>query len=61
MAPSNDDKTQIYTDSSGKWRWRVRARNGRTITASGEAFASRASAKRAAIRVTGRDPEVVKD
>jgi uncharacterized protein YegP (UPF0339 family) len=41
----------VYADSAGKHRWRATARNGQTVAASGEAFGSRSSAKRAATNV----------
>lgn len=37
-------KLEIYL--SGGWRWRVKARNGKIVAASSEAFATRAGAKR---------------
>ncbi len=39
-------KFEIYADSSGKYRWRLVARNGQTVASSGEAF--RLEAKRPA-------------
>ena len=44
----------LFPDASAKWRWHLRASNGRLIAASGESFASRASAKRAALNVSRR-------
>lgn len=44
-------KIVIYEDSSGYWRWRLRAANGRTFACSGEAFDSRFNAVRAAKRL----------
>jgi uncharacterized protein YegP (UPF0339 family) len=35
------------------WRWRLKAANGRQVACSGEAFASRANAERAAMRLVG--------
>jgi uncharacterized protein YegP (UPF0339 family) len=40
--------TEIYTDSSGQWRWRIRAKNGKVIAASGESFDNHSNAVRAA-------------
>ena len=40
-------KVEIFKDSGGSWRWRVRARNGRLVCTSGESFASKFNAKRA--------------
>ena len=50
-----NDRVQVFKSQSGKWYWRVKAANGRTITTSGESFASKSNAKRAALRVTGRE------
>jgi uncharacterized protein len=41
-------KLEVYDDAGGKARWRLKATNGQTVAASGEAFASRSSARRAA-------------
>lgn len=38
---------EIFRDSRGDWRWRLRAGNGRVIADSGEGYASRWNAKRA--------------
>lgn len=48
---------QVYTDASGKWRWRSVARNGRITAASGEAFDSQRNAWRAATR----EVDVIRD
>lgn len=32
---------QIYTDSSGEWRWKFIAANGKTIAASSEGYKDR--------------------
>ena len=47
-------KFVIYTDSSGKYRWRLVAGNGQTVASSGESFDSRANARRAAENVQSR-------
>lgn len=39
---------EIYADKGGKARWRLKSSNGQTIASAGQAFASRASAKRSA-------------
>ena len=44
-------KFVIYTDSGGKYRWRLVAGNGQTIASSGESFDSRSNARRAAENV----------
>ena len=31
-------KFEVYQDKRGEWRWRLRARNGRQIAASGEGY-----------------------
>jgi uncharacterized protein YegP (UPF0339 family) len=41
-------KFEIYADSSGQYRWRLVSSNGQTIGSSGESFASKANAIRAA-------------
>jgi len=38
----------IYQDRSGKWRWRLRARNGNIVADSGQGYATKHNAKRAA-------------
>lgn len=40
-------KMTVYKDESGQWRWRL-VRYGRNVAASGEAFASKPNAVRAA-------------
>ena len=42
---------QVFKDAGGKWRWRLRAGNGKTIATSGESFASHYNAVRAALNV----------
>jgi uncharacterized protein YegP (UPF0339 family) len=44
-------KFEIYADSGGGFRWRLVAANGQTVATSGEAFASKANATRAAENV----------
>jgi uncharacterized protein YegP (UPF0339 family) len=46
---------ELYTDSSGQWRWRKVAANGRSTDNPGESFASKSNAKRAA---TGTHPDL---
>jgi uncharacterized protein YegP (UPF0339 family) len=41
---------EVYPDKAGRYRWRTRARNGQITSASGESFASRRNAMRAARR-----------
>ena len=42
---------EIYADASGSYRWRLVASNGQTVAPSGESFASKANARRAAENV----------
>jgi uncharacterized protein YegP (UPF0339 family) len=41
-------KFEVYPDASGQYRWRLVASNGAKIASSGESFASRENARRAA-------------
>lgn len=41
----------VYADEGGRWRWRLRLGNGRKFAVSGESFASRRNARRAADRM----------
>lgn len=45
-----------FQDEGGKWRWRLYADNNKKIATSGEWFASRANARRAAQRVSAVAP-----
>ncbi len=42
---------EIYADAGGSYRWRLVASNGQTVASSGESFASKANARRAAENV----------
>jgi len=42
---------EVYETSAGNWRWRAKAGNGETIAGSGENFASKQNAERAADNV----------
>jgi uncharacterized protein YegP (UPF0339 family) len=44
-------KFEVYADSGGNYRWRLKAANGQTVAASGESFASKANAREAAENV----------
>ena len=44
-------KFEIYADAGGNYRWRLVASNGQTVASSGESFASKANARRAAENV----------
>jgi uncharacterized protein YegP (UPF0339 family) len=41
-------KLVVYPDRTKKWRWKLLAANGQSVASSGESFATKASAKRAA-------------
>lgn len=41
-------KFEIYADTGGGFRWRLVSSNGQTIASSGQSFASKANAVRAA-------------
>ena len=49
-------KFQIYADTAGKYRWRLRDNNNVIIASSGEHFDSRYSARRAAENVRSTAP-----
>ena len=42
---------QIYSDTAGKYRWRLKSSNGQTVASSGESFDSKSNATRAAENV----------
>ena len=47
------DRIEFYTDAGDKWRWRLRASNGRILADSGQGYSRRVDAVRACGRVTG--------
>jgi uncharacterized protein YegP (UPF0339 family) len=47
---SRPDKTIVYQDKSGAWRWKRVAGNGEIIADSGEGYTRLADAERAASR-----------
>jgi uncharacterized protein YegP (UPF0339 family) len=57
-------KLTTYQDKAGGHRWRMQAPNGKIVADSGEAYASKRSAERAAAKligaplmlITGKDP-----
>ena len=53
-------KFQIYSDASGKFRWRLKDGAGEKVALSGETFASRSEAKVAAqlVKDTAPDAEI---
>jgi uncharacterized protein YegP (UPF0339 family) len=44
-------KFEIYSDTSRKYRWRLKSGNGQTVASSGESFDSKSNATRAAENV----------
>ena len=44
-------KFEVYEDASGEHRWRLKAGNGEIVASSGESFASKQNAERAAQNV----------
>lgn len=40
-------KFEIYEDKAGQWRWRLVAKNGRTVADSGEGYHSQGNVRRA--------------
>ncbi|RLM68091.1 DUF1508 domain-containing protein [Halorubrum sp. Atlit-8R] len=47
---------EIYEDTAGEWRWRLRHRNGNVLADSGEGYDSRSSAVEAVTRVKANAP-----
>ena len=45
---------EVYRDLAGEYRWRITARNGQIVATSGEAFATKGNAERAAEMVEAR-------
>ncbi len=39
---------RVFKDKADKWRWNLRAKNGKKIATSGESFVHKGNAKRAA-------------
>ena len=52
---------EIYADTAGKFRWRLKDGNSETVASSGESFASRDNAKRAAQNVKSTAPTATID
>lgn len=44
-------KLDIYKDSRGEWRWRLRARNGKIVADSGEGYKTTAGVRKAVRRL----------
>ena len=49
-------KFEVFADASGSYRWRLVASNGEKVATSGESFANRENAKRAAQTVKREAP-----
>ena len=47
---------EVYADAGGEWRWRLRHQNGNILADSGEGYASRSNARRAAERLRTMAP-----
>jgi uncharacterized protein YegP (UPF0339 family) len=50
-------KFEVYQDTAGNYRWRLKDGNGEKVASSGESFASRSNAKRAAENVKKTAPD----
>jgi uncharacterized protein len=44
-------KFEIYKDTAGNYRWRLKSSNGQTVASSGESFDSKSNARSAAENV----------
>ena len=44
-------KFEVYKDSGGNYRWRLKSSNGQTVGSSGESFSSKGAAHKAAENV----------
>jgi uncharacterized protein YegP (UPF0339 family) len=49
-------KFEIFLDKAGHYRWRLKASNGQKVATSGESFASKDNARRAARSVKSPAP-----
>lgn len=45
------DPSEIYPDTAGNYRWRLKSSNGQIVASSGEAYDSKSNATRAAENV----------
>ncbi len=54
-------KFELYTDTKGEFRWRLKASNGQTIATGGEGYSSKASAKNGieSVKKNAPDAEIV--
>jgi uncharacterized protein YegP (UPF0339 family) len=53
----SDATFELYEDSAGEYRWRLRHRNGNIIAEPGEGYASRRNAREAVERIQGYAPD----
>jgi uncharacterized protein YegP (UPF0339 family) len=51
MASKRMARLDVYKDSKGEWRWRVRAQNGKVMADSAEGYKARGSCRHAAMRI----------
>ncbi|WP_135304465.1 HVO_2922 family protein [Haloarcula amylovorans] len=51
---------ELYTDSAGDWRWRLRHSNGNIVADSGEGYTSKAKAKQGirSVKSNASDAEI---
>ena len=49
-------KFVIYQDKAGKWRWRLKAGNGRIVADSGQGYSTKGNAKQAVFMMQGGVP-----
>jgi uncharacterized protein YegP (UPF0339 family) len=60
-APESDAAFELFEDSAGGFRWRLRHDNGNILADSGEGYSSRSNARRAARRVSELAPDAAVD
>lgn len=59
--PSIVYKAHITQDKDGRWSWRLRSPNGRTVACSGETFSRKDAAEAAIARLSDAILTVVKE
>jgi hypothetical protein len=54
-------KFELYTDTKGEYRWRLKASNGQTIATGGEGYTTKANAKAGidSVKTNAPDAEIV--
>ena len=54
-------KFELYTESKGEYRWRLKATNGQTIATGGEGYSSASAARNgiASVKKNAPDAEIV--